>query len=171
MTSAAPPGGSLPHGSNAVSRPRAQEVAWNWAPTRPRDVDATAARAAAMRRKGAVQGVVGLAIAGGLYALGHPTVAIIAASIASLTLVLAMVSPLGAFAAIEKVMRGFGVWVGRVVTVVVMLPIFAFFFVPFGLLFRRGAKDPMQRAVDTAASSYWRVREDQLGGERHEAQF
>jgi hypothetical protein len=31
--------------------------------------------------------------------------------------------------------------------------------VPFGLLFRRGPRDPLQRRFEKSARSYWKVRE------------
>lgn len=152
-----------------LSRPAAQDIAW---PTAVSAAKAPAHDGAAeVRRSGLLRGGVGLVAGGILFALGHPLLAGIAATIGGLTAVLALVSPLGAYAALDGLMRKFGVLVGKIMTVLVMVPIFGLFFVPFGLLFRRGAKDPMHRALEPSAPSYWRVREDALGGDRHDAQY
>lgn len=152
-----------------ASRPAAQDIAW---PTAlPVATAAQSDAAAAARRSGVLRGAVGLVAGAVFFALGHPVLASIAGGVGGLTLVLALVSPLGAYAAVDGLMRKFGLLVGRVVTVLVMVPIFGLVFLPFGLLFRRGAKDPMHRTLEPSAPSYWRVRDDALGGERHDAQF
>jgi hypothetical protein len=149
----------------------AESVAWPWRNREIAERDREATHASALRKKGILQGIIGLAIGGGLYSLGHPTLATVAACLATLTLVLAIVSPTGAFASLERRLAQLGKVVGAVVTWIVMLPIFLFFFVPFGLLFRRGTSDKMQRVLDPNAKTYWRRRDDALGGERHLTQF
>lgn len=151
------------------SRPAAQDVAWPTASATPapRAGDATAAA----RRSGVLRGAVGLLAGGIFFAFGHATLAAVAGGIGGLTVVLALASPLGAYAAVDRLFGAFGALTGRVVTVLVMLPIFGLFFVPFGLLFRRGARDPMLRSIESATPSYWRTRDDALGGDRHDAQY
>ncbi len=153
------------------SRPEAQAIAWPWRGRDGRVAAAAAARAHELRRKGMIQGAIGLCIAAAFYAFDHTTLALVAGSIACVMALLALVSPTGAFAAVERGLLRFGRAVGVVVTWLVMLPIFGLFFVPFGLLFRRGAKDPMRRGYDTALPSYWKRRDDPLGGDRHRSQF
>ncbi len=153
------------------SRPEAQAIAWSWRGRDARVAAASAAHTAELRRKGLIQGAIGLTIAAAFFYFDHTTLAVVAGSIATLMALLAVVSPTGAFAAVERLMLRLGRAVGVAVTWLVMLPIFGLFFVPFGVLFRRGAKDPMRRGYDAAAPSYWKKREDPLGGDRHRSQF
>lgn len=162
---------AAPLGPAPRSRPEAERISWTWQGREQASRNAEAARSAALRKKGLLQGAIGLAIAGLLYGLGHPTLATVAGVLASLTALLAIVSPTGAFVRVESLLARFGGLVGVVVTWLVMMPIFVFFFVPFGLLFRRGTSDKMQRVLDPQAKSYWRRRDDTLGGERHLSQF
>ena len=162
---------ATPLGPAPRSRPAAESVSWSWRGREQAEREAVDAHRAALRKKGVLQGVIGLAIAGGLYGLGHQTLATVAASLATLTMLLAIVSPTGAFAGLETLLGKLGSVIGAIVTWLVMLPIFLLFFVPFGLIFRRGTSDKMQRVLDPSAKSYWRHRDDALGGERHLSQF
>ncbi len=162
---------AAPPGPSPRSRPEAERVAWTWKGRDDAARNAEQARAAALRKKGLMQGAIGLVIAGVFYGLGHPTLASVAGGLATLTAVLAIVSPTGAFAQLEVLLGKLGGVIGSVVTWLVMLPIFLFFFVPFGLLFRRGTNDKMMRVLDPNAKSYWRQRDDALGGDRHLSQF
>lgn len=160
-----------PFGPAPRSRAEAEHISWSWRGREQATRDAAQARGAALRTKGLVQGGMGLVIAGVFYGLGHPTLATVAGVLATLTAALALVSPTGAFAQLEVLLGKLGSVIGAVMTWVVMLPIFLLFFVPFGLLFRRGSNDKMQRVLDPNAKSYWRGRDDTLGGERHLSQF
>jgi hypothetical protein len=44
-------------------------------------------------------------------------------------------------------------------TWILLVPLFVLVFLPFGLLFRRGARDPMERRLDRARSTYWGARD------------
>ena len=162
---------AAPPGPPPRSRPEAERVAWSWQGRDEAARNLEQERSAALRKKGVIQGVIGLVIAGVFYGLGHPTLASVAGGLATLTAVLAVVSPTGAFAQLEVLLGKVGGVIGAVMTWLVMLPIFLFFFVPFGLLFRRGTNDKMLRIIDPNATSYWRKRDDALGGERHLSQF
>ena len=115
--------------------------------------------AGAMRVKATLQSLVGYAVGGSFYALGHTGVACVVGGVATLTLLLAIASPLGAYAAVERALRRFGRAAGLLVGWVALLPVFLLFFVPFGLLFRRGERDPMKRRLSPEDVSYWRERE------------
>jgi sulfite exporter TauE/SafE len=108
-----------------------------------------------MRFKGLVQAIVAAVVAGLFYWWQHVIVATIVAGIGTLVLLLAVTSPLGAFAAIERAMARFGQWVGVVVGWLVLLPLFYLFFFPFGSLFRRGENDRLKRFYQTASDTYW----------------
>ncbi|MCO4762636.1 MAG: hypothetical protein KC502_14080 [Myxococcales bacterium] len=114
--------------------------------------------AAALRTKGALRALVGFVAAGLLGWLGHPIVAAVAAGISLLTLVLAIVSPLGGYRLMQRGIatagRGAGIFIGWLT----LVPVFLLFFVPFGIVFRRGRKDPMRRNMSSTAPTYWRTR-------------
>ncbi len=148
---------------------RAAAVIWDW--KREGSTD-TAVHTSRLRTRGCLQGAVGLAIAGGIHALGHPTLALIVAAIGSFTLLSALVSPGGIYASIERGLQVFARRVGQVVGWIVLLPIYFGFFLPFGLLFRRGARDPMRRRFEADVGSYWNVRQpDEDVVQRHRSQF
>lgn len=137
-------------------REEAAALTWNW---QAKPSDRESKRATVRRKQGALQSLVGYAAAGGLTYVGHPTLAMVAGGIATMILLLALLSPLGAYAALERGLTTFGRGVGLVVGWLALMPVFVLFFMPFGLLFRRGAKDPMKRQFDAAMTSYWRERE------------
>ena len=57
----------------------------------------------------------------------------------------------------------FGNALHALVSPVIMLLIYAVAFLPFGLVFRLIGKDPLARAIDPAAESYWICRGAQPG--------
>jgi hypothetical protein len=150
-------------------RQEAAALMWQWRDNgKAADVD----RATQLRKKGVLQGAIGLAVAGVFFALGFQIMTIIVASIASITLLTALVSPLGAYAAIEGALAKFALWVGGIVAWIVLMPVFIGFFVPFGLIFRRGPKDPMKRIFVPEAATYWRERQADTDVEgRRRSQF
>lgn len=107
------------------------------------------------RLRGCVQGGVALAVAGAFLWLGHRTPGTIVATIGSGIVLAALVSPNGAFAAIERGVAALGRGIGRALTWLLLPAIFYAFFVPFGALFRRGRRDAMRRFFDADAASYW----------------
>jgi hypothetical protein len=135
-------------------RPEAAAVVWTWrdaAPPRrpdPRPV----------RLRGLLRAAAGLAVAGVLAWLGHEHVALVVSSAATLLVLAALLSPLGLYAAIERLFGALGSGVQRTLTWIVLPLIFYLFFVPFGLLFRRGRRDSMRRFYDAGAPSYWSPR-------------
>jgi hypothetical protein len=100
------------------------------------------------------------ALAGALFFyFERPVVAYVAWSVGALTLLLAIVSPLGAYAALERAVAKVGLLVGTALSWLLLAPVFFLFVLPFGLLTRRGAKDPLKRAFERDAPSYWKKRE------------
>ncbi|GEM_PF-2346188 len=158
---------SFPLGNRG--RVEAAALMWNW-----RDGGKTdeTDRAAALRNKGIGQAVVGYIAAGVIFWLGIAILPFIVATIASITLLTALFSPLGAYAAIEGGLTKFAMWFGGIVSWLVLMPVFLLFFVPFGLLFRRGERDPMKRVFVPSAPSYWKERErDEDVAGRRKSQF
>jgi len=129
---------------------------WDWRG----ESDDRAARAAKARRGAILRGVIGgLAGAGFFFLLARPSFAVVVWSISGLTLLLGLASPLGAYAALDRVVLGASRVVGAVLTWVLLTPVYYLFFAPFGALFRRGRRDKLQRALEKDRASYWRERE------------
>ena len=132
---------------------QAAEVVWKWrVDARAEERTLTTAR---LRRQGLVRGGVGLFVAGLAFVLHWQTIAYVAAAIGTLTLLSALISPIGMYARIERGLEMFGAFVADVVTWIVMIPVFLFVFLPFGLIARRGRNDAMKRYFEREAPTYW----------------
>ena len=149
----------------ARGRAEAAALMWKW-----QNSDAASGEASvdALRKRGMMQGAVGLVIAGFFFAIGWKIMSAVVATIGTLTLILALASPGRAYAAIDRMLQKLSGAVGGAVAWLVLMPVFIGFFVPFGLIFRRGEKDPMKRQFAPGATSYWREREadDDMEGRR-----
>lgn len=150
---------SQEHAEVRTGREEASATIWDWRGER----DDTAARASKARKGAVLRGVVGGA-AGALFffALGRPIFGAVVWSIAGLTTGLGLASPLGAYAALDRVVLGAGKLVGAVLTWLLLTPVYFFFFAPFGWLFRRGQRDRLRRRFERDRETYW----DERDGER-----
>ena len=138
-----------------VGRPEAAAVIWDWKGQR----DERSVRAKKARRGAIVRALVA-AVAGALFfTFGRATVAYAAWGVGGLTLALGLTSPLGAYAALDRAVTKAGELVGTVLTWLLLAPVYYLFFTPFGLLFKRGARDPMKRTLSKDAETYWQKRE------------
>lgn len=140
--------------ASATSPDGATAVVWPWRESAAGDDRATAARAA--RRRGAVQAAVAL-VAATLLLLWKPVLAAVVASIALLVLALAMVSPLGGFARLERGVERFAHGVGLAVTWLLMPLLVFLVFLPVGLVLRRG-KLRFTGNPDADQPTYWQRR-------------
>lgn len=153
-------------------RPEAAAAIWDQGQDAGATGSETGHDANRVRRRGALQALVGLGVAGAFYAFGYATLAVVVASIASFIGLSALISPLGLFAAIERGFAALGVWVGRGLTWLILPVIFYLVFTPFHLLFRRGRRDAMKRFYEPAAATYWSPRErGRAGSTHHERQY
>ncbi|MGE3636635.1 MAG: hypothetical protein AB7P00_42425 [Sandaracinaceae bacterium] len=144
---------------DAVRQGRAEAAAviWSWRGAS----DDRAARARRARIGALIRSAIGGAIGAVLtFAVGRPILGAIAFGIAGLTLVLGLLSPLGAYAALERAILAVSKVIGAALTWLLLTPVYFFFFAPFGSLFRRGRRDPMRRHIDKASASYWQPRSD-----------
>jgi hypothetical protein len=105
------------------------------------------------------QAALGLVAAAALVWLERARLAIGVGSAAALLGLAALLSPLGLFAAIERLLAALGARIQRALTWLLLPMIFFLFFVPFRALFRRGRRDSMRRFYDPASPSYWQLRE------------
>jgi hypothetical protein len=138
-------------------RPEAAAAIWDWRSEGSQRVGGPSAGRARIR--GAIQASVGVAVGALVYAYASRTVGSVILSIGSVILLSALLSPTGLYAAIDRGFNALGHHLGRFLTWVSMLTLFFLFFLPFGRLFRRGAKDPMRRFYAPDAATYWEERE------------
>ena len=82
----------------------------------------------------------------------------IALTVGAIVLLSAVVSPTGLYAAIERALASLTRVTGLALTWVFMSLVFFLVVTPFGLLFRRGKRDPMRRYYEPDAPSYWSQR-------------
>lgn len=132
-------------------RPEAARTIWNWRATG--EPEASSHRQPRLR--GTIQAAVGVGIGSVFWWLGHGGLGTVAFTIASLLLLSALFSPHGLYQAIDRALRAFGRWVGRVLSWILLPIIFYLVFFPFGLFFRRNDNDTMKRTFDADADTYW----------------
>ena len=112
----------------------------------------------AARRHGGIRGAIALAVACGFLLTHHPFAAGLVAAIGSLTLLTALVSPLGAYAKLTAALDVFARGVGLVLTYALLVPIYFLIITPFGLLTRHGKSDPLRRTWTAATPTFWTDR-------------
>ncbi len=133
-------------------RPEASAALWAW-----REKEASRARdAARARRIGILRAAVGLAIGGALFLFGAHHLAFVAASLSGVVALLSLLSPLGLYRKLDAFARWSGRVFGTILSWLLLTPVFLLFFVPFGLLSRRGTRDRLARQLDRDAPSYWK---------------
>ena len=140
----------------AAGRPEAAAVIWN--PLGGDESGERVQQARAARRRGRVQTLVAAGAAALCYGLWSREVATVVICVAAILLIASQASPLFAWAAIERAFAALGRYTGEAITLVTMTFLFYTVFLPFGLLFRRGARDPMKRFCESERASYWERR-------------
>ena len=133
---------------------RAAAAVWQWRTTA--DPGAAASRVRHARRRGLVQGAIGLVAATVVYLVWETPFAWVIAGIAATIALLALVSPLGAYAAVERGLATFGRWVGTAVTWILMPLLYWLLFLPVGLLLRARRRLGVTRGFDRTLPSYLR---------------
>jgi len=148
-----------PHTSTCVraGRPEAAAAIWQWQAVRGAAGGKAQGR---VRLRGCLQALAGAAVGLLLYWLsGSRVIATVVLTIAGAIALAALISPGGAYAAIERAFAALGGAVGRAMAALLMPLVFYAVFVPFGLLFRRGRRDSMRRFFEPDAATYWSRRE------------
>lgn len=133
--------------------PEASAAIWRWrvAESPPE----SGPRPSRLRVQGTLQAAVGAGFGLLCFLFWSRTIAIVAFSMAGTLLLAALLSPTGLYALLRRLLDATGRGVGRVMTWIVMVPIFYGLFLPFGKLMRRGRRDRLKRYFDAEASSYW----------------
>ena len=141
----------LPSGS-----PEAAAVIWNWQPPESTTDPEGASR---VRSRAALQAALGATVGALIFLFWSHTLGWVVFGVTGFVFVAALTSPRGLYAAIERLFAALGGVVGRVVNWLALATLFYLFFLPFGLLFRRGRSDQMRRFYEEDAASYWEARE------------
>jgi hypothetical protein len=149
-------------------RPQAAAAIWDW---RGEQVHGPAQPSmSSVRIKAIVQSLVGFTVGSLIFFFWSRTVGSIALGIASVILFSGLVSPRGLYAGIQSLFEATGNVLGRIMTWVVMVPLFYLFFVPFGRIMRRGRRDQLKCFYEPDASSYWEPHKT-LTAESREHQY
>ncbi len=141
-----------------AGRPEAAEAIWNFT-AGERAAAVPAAVPGRVRLRGSLQALVGVGVGVVFFFFVSAMLGRIVMGIAGFILLSALVSPTVVYAGIEKLFDSLGHLLGRAVTWLLMLPLFYLFFLPFGLLFRRGRRDRLRRYSERDAATYWERRE------------
>jgi len=132
--------------------------------------DAGAARRA--RWQGVFRAVVGWVAAAVIYRYWSPVAAAVVASIATTVLLLALVSPLGAYRRLDGWIAKLAYAIGLAVTWLLMPLLYYLVFFPVGLLLRARGRLRLIRRLEPRAHSYWTIRgEDGVESHDYRRQF
>ena len=154
------------------SRAEASAIAWDWRDRAAGETEARAREAAANRRKGLIGGVIGLAVAALFYFWLHrPVAAAVIAAIALMIFLLAMLSPLGLYKGLTRVLDRFAHAVGSLFTWVLMPVLFYLVFLPIGLVLRARGKLAITKGADRRLPTYWNPTEREKTPESYRKQF
>ena len=129
---------------------------WPWRASAGMAVRANTA--AALRMHGVTRGGIALAVASGFWFLRHPAMATFVAILGGATLLAALLSPQVVYARFSAAMQAFARGVGTVLTYLLLVPIYFLLITPFGLLMRRGSRDPLHRTWSAHTASFWTNR-------------
>jgi len=137
----------------ASNAQNASLTVWN-----PSGVDRSARAAKKLkqiRTGAALQGAIGLILALVIYLFLSKIFGVIVCSIALLLTVLAFCAPIAVYTPIKGGLARLSTIVGTTISFVVLLALYCLFFVPFGLLFRRGRRNKLSLDFAAERSSYW----------------
>lgn len=139
--------------STSSGRPEAAAEVWDWRRERSSSGDASTPSRARIR--GSIQAAVGVAVAVLIFFFWSPMIAYVVSGFATLLFIAALASPTSLYPGFQRFFELTERLVGGVLTWMIMVLLFYLFFLPFGLLFRRGKKDRLKRHRDAEATTYW----------------
>jgi hypothetical protein len=119
------------------------------------------------RLRGALQGAIGAALGAAILAFWSRTLGTIVLSLSTLVFLCAMASPTGLYASLQALFAATGRATGTLLTWILMPLVFYGFFLPFGLLFRRGPRDRLSRWFEPGEPSYWAPHQGPRTGSPH----
>jgi hypothetical protein len=135
-------------------RPEAAAAIWDW-----REPSGVVAAKGRPRLRGFVRGAIVTTFGLLVLAFWSQTVGTVVLVVAGVILFSALVSPTVLYAGIEGLLARLGRLTGQAITWVLLVPLFYLFFLPFGLLLRRGRRDRMKRFFEPGAETYWEPHE------------
>ena len=148
-------------GAGPGGLPEAAAVIWDPLGTSAsNDAEDTGRRLAATRRSGLLRALVAGAVAGGLIYFDFTGFGTAVAVFGGIVGLAALLSPGGLYAAILALFAWTGRMAGQAVGWLLLVPTFYLFFLPFGLVMRRGRRDGMRRFYEPEAATYWKDREE-----------
>jgi hypothetical protein len=112
-------------------------------------------RAARARRRGALQTAVGIVVAALLGWLWRPAAGWVVGGIAVALGILALLSPLGAFAVVSRGFERLGSWIGAALTWILLGALHLLVFLPLGLTLRVRRRLRITLGFDARLPSYW----------------
>jgi fatty acid desaturase len=136
-------------------RPEAAATVWDPRGTR----DDRPARAAKARRTAVLRAVVAAAVGAAFFYFDRPVLASVVLGVGGLALLVGLLSPLGAHAAIDRSLAKLAHLVGVLLGWLLLAPFYYLVMTPLGLLTKRGKRDPLRRRPDPSATSYWKKRD------------
>ena len=139
-----------------AGRPEAAAAIWSW---RERASAPAPDPARGARLRGSLQALAAAAAAAAVLLLWSRGVALVMFGFAALVLVAALLSPGGLYAGLHRLFAATGHLMARLLTWALLAPLFYAFFLPFGLLLRRGRRDRLARRFDPGATTYWEPRD------------
>lgn len=143
-----------------------------WDPSGNNRTDIVARKLKQIRTSAGIQGVIGLILGLLIYLLLSKIFGVIVCSIALVLTVLAIVAPLAVYEPIKRALAWLSMIVGTVISFVVLLALYCLFFVPFGILFRKGNRNKLSLGFAANQSSYWIDRSAPSGkNNNYERQF
>ena len=143
---------------------------WNWRDPQPKGPPPPSVRR--VRVRGSLQAAFVAAIGVLLLWFGLRSVGLVMLGVAAIVFLAALASPRGLYAVLDGMARAIGRRIGRALTWLLLVPLFYLFFLPFGLLFRRGRRDRLKRYFDDEATTYWETLEGPTAASSsHETQW
>jgi hypothetical protein len=122
-------------------------------------------------RRALIQPLLGVALGAAMFFFFHWRVlGSVCAGLSAVVLATLLLSPRRGYPLIQRVFHGLGLAVGTVLNVVLLGAVYLVFFVPFGLLLRRGRRDRLQRRFRAPTPSYWRQHVAAEDAEAYERQ-
>ena len=122
------------------------------------------------RGRAAAEGCAALAVGGVLLALGHPVPAAIAGGMGALVLAGGLFAP-PLYRVLRRAGRALGRAAGLALTWALLAPFFYLCFTAGRVILLLARRDPMQRAIDRAAPTYWRPHPGPPPLERYSRQY
>ena len=113
-----------------------------------------------VRIGGTIRALISASFGVGVYLIWSQTVGTIVLCIAGIIFFSAIVSPNGLYRGLQGLFGSLGNFTGRVLTWLMLVPLFYLFFLPFGKLMRRGQRDALKRKLEPESESYWEVHKE-----------